>query len=1592
MTLSRFRAFSDIHEESAAASAPDIAPVPPAPPTTVEKLVDQVERHVAWRETNLPNVLSQDSRILLSMAKYLSDATMANYVMSSKHKLGLIMLMESTQWRAHHKQVFHYENGAWIMVSGLKVEAWDNLLALEGLFIQLAINLEEKSEVIGCSWTDAGSHIMQIVVALATEDQDVCRSLMAVAKDQSDHLRQKTCNKVWLAKWTRRMADMVASFRKQLDSNGIMATLTKLFLIEWDTPMPRGLGVCFEDVYLDASWNMAEKSPANNCYLKLDYPYYYENSMECYPDVNVQTFKEKLRVFLMSTYYQNAHGFQIKLCFLHAAFCRACTSKILFLLGSGGDGKGMEAVLDRALFGESGSSTLDCGVFLDRSEFRKSGELAWNKSNVRIQEMDHHARFIADLWKRFVVDEEIDCRVNYGFTSKRKFGVSMKIQELNYENIPVIEECGDRRKCCEQLKRRVVCVRLGKGSFTSDYARVDPANGIFKLIPQDELSAFLSHPVTAAIYFRDWCLPFFQENSLQDSLTLINNLGSVSDLLEADTVWLATCLSGNKMLPPGVTDQKLKESNDLVAIVHAATPLRRIIKEYLILKVEALPGCAASSKGKRTKLVNFVDALDHTDVNLFKQIDATCFAKLLIDWTTLQECIQTEGGAEVFGTWADWSCPFDLLHTQEKWDAKAFTSDRACMEAHKASGSGVIASVSSTVTTLEETADIQALKSYMQLNVDRRPEMLRQYLERHECHGHQSGKESIISVEYYQQKHYGRYMARGPSGQKLTKEARKVAFGGGCAEVDAACCHPRLLVRRLKRLDLWDSSKYVMLELFTDNFVAWRRCLAKYMDKSLDDAKTELIRIFYGGQPSVQAPFLLKLCDEVQKAAEAILNHPSASAWAKLYSDRRNPEFSRLSALLSFDEAEMLTAFMSECSASPNVLIFDGGYVKTSSYPDEVDMVIACNKVSEELIPLHIKSWADNVHPSVLPHVALRRGAVVDHRAGVPVTQNCLLYAFSCVAPDVDMDKLCVQHLQNESMSAADLNTSLLQIIEEGATTCLRLIHTPDTEMVERSQSAWLCHQTLGDNQGHWWAALFPETGGVALLDGWSESRHMWLPFEDFRTIMDETENAVCFHLKEQPVMDVTPTTPAYMLRGNGPRPRPACAPSMASSRGDSPERKKLTTCHKFCVECGTSLAPDQPIIARLYTLAGVEVVDHVPMRCTQKSCRIYHHYNYRWQDGRKLNTCHSLDLNYVFINSKTAFSKQFLEYHSALQFRGAVSNNAIAWAQSDALWKEGNDHHRWPREFAAAALYYEVVHAAEQLWSTDTTKVQTRKLYDLDIDNPLDDDFVDKYSQWWHSHHLSNFERRSIKEIVMDGHEKISTKCSTTPPSHAGRPRKDAHAKQRYNGWFMSMDPKSGLILAVREMMNPEDQKVMLEVLQQSLAVAPTADCIVYDRICRCMKTIKKHQETKQVKYWCVDRFHAKGHSDKCEHSPLNVKRLDNRLKGVNTSIAEQTFAWFRGYAATLNTKARDAHIFTVLRYVERHNNLVRSKYTLHLNKFSAHRRVARSVGVWKKPAVHKYTCRRPAAASSPSSPSIQRKPSSSLPKVIKKHLKKSK
>ena len=174
-----------------------------------------------------------------------------------------------------------------------------------------------------------------------------------------------------------------------------------------------------------------------------------------------------------------------------------------------------------------------------------------------------------------------------------------------------------------------------------------------------------------------------------------------------------------------------------------------------------------------------------------------------------------------------------------------------------------------------------------------------------------------------------------------------------------------------------------------------------------------------------------------------------------------------------------------------------------------------------------------------------------------------------------------------------------------------------------------------------------------------------------------------------------------------------------------------------------------------------------------------------------------------------------------------------------------------------------------------------------------------------------------------MDGHEKVAAMCPGVPPARAGRPRKDGQTPQRQNGWFMAIDPKSGLILSVTNMPEPENNEVAKAVLNNVVSCASNLNCVIYDKMCVCHKAFISDRSFAKVKYWCVDRFHAKAHGDHCPCSPLLHRRLHLRLRDVNTSIAEQTFSWFRGYAASFNTKNADTHIFYVLLYVKKHNLL---------------------------------------------------------------------
>ena len=241
-------------QDEHAARPPAPAPVPP--PTREQSLMEVVD---AYERDGLVRFghLTVDAQKLLILAKFITDMDCANYMPSNMQQLTVCMLLEGNLWRAHQRQVFHYEDGAWVMAGSLSIQAWDLLLALEGLFIQLAMSLQEQDAQVAWSWSEAGPHLTEILGDLEEVDRPVLQTMKDVAKNNSDHVRVKTSNKAWHARWTRRVADMIAKFRKDLELESTAKTLTKLFLVAWDSPMPVSCGVCFRDVFLDEHWNVA---------------------------------------------------------------------------------------------------------------------------------------------------------------------------------------------------------------------------------------------------------------------------------------------------------------------------------------------------------------------------------------------------------------------------------------------------------------------------------------------------------------------------------------------------------------------------------------------------------------------------------------------------------------------------------------------------------------------------------------------------------------------------------------------------------------------------------------------------------------------------------------------------------------------------------------------------------------------------------------------------------------------------------------------------------------------------------------------------------------------------------------------------------------------------------------------------------------------------------------------------------------------------------------------------------------------------------------------------------------------------------------
>ena len=416
---------------------------------------------------------------------------------------------------------------------------------------------------------------------------------------------------------------------------------------------------------------------------------------------------------------------------------------------------------------------------------------------------------------------------------------------------------------------------------------------------------------------------------------------------------------------------------------------------------------------------------------------------------------------------------------------------------------------------------------------------------------------------------------------------------------------------------------------------------------------------------------------------------------------------------------------------------------------------------------------------------------------------------------ECDLGELSETEL-HDGISARDFNLSSMHLSQRDDDVVYALKWLPDGFSYQDAQNGavYVFHEKgASEAPGHWWTAKICGTTQMAIFD----ARVQGAQFQD---VLEEIDGTTAFLLTlttSSDPLDMPPGS-AYDLRGRGP-----------STDGD--DVLFVSTPVQTCVECGAPLAPAHAVSGRLYTLQGIKPVEVTTKRCSRKSCRVHHHYNYRKVHGQKYHSLSLQDLEYVFVNSKVGFDRTFLEYHDALQFRGGVSHNAIEFAQSQVLWEDADQRYRWHRECASAQLYHSVVLESNEMWAHSTDGVRKR-IFNIDIDDPLSNNFLVDYQEWWHKHQLSRAEWRKVAEVVMDGHEKVSG----TPPSHVGRPRKDGHTRQRQNGWFMAIDPATGLVLSVANMAEPENNQIAKSVLNHVISRASNLDCVIYDKMCVCV------------------------------------------------------------------------------------------------------------------------------------------------------------
>ncbi|OLQ13370.1 hypothetical protein AK812_SmicGene2621 [Symbiodinium microadriaticum] len=160
---------------------------------------------------------------------------------------------------------------------------------------------------------------------------------------------------------------------------------------------------------------------------------------------------------------------------------------------------------------------------------------------------------------------------------------------------------------------------------------------------------------------------------------------------------------------------------------------------------------------------------------------------------------------------------------------------------------------------------------------------------------------------------------------------------------------------------------------------------------------------------------------------------------------------------------------------------------------------------------------------------------------------------------------------------------------------------------------------------------------------------------------------------------------------------------------------------------------------------------------------------------------------------------------------------------------------------------------------------VAVQELYPLQLhlSIKIGDEITPQALRAYHQHlHLKVFppnRKSTVKELVADGHQKVHIKCANSR-QHAGKPPSHGRIKPFGHGWFMLVHPRDLRILAVKSMCVPENNAILHDSLLEILPLYKNLDGVIMDRACGFLPTAQADKNLKQIKYWSIDGFHARG------------------------------------------------------------------------------------------------------------------------------------